>query len=138
MIRLYLEAKTRDFEVGRDSKLKIVRRRRWRRADRQNRGNMEKATKEKRLQEAAVVKTKDKYKSDCVNINGLTAQTALTQGKDLDKVRRFSRGGSIDLAGPVQARQARADGPDQPLRVQALRRRAQGDDEARASVSGID
>jgi len=49
---------------------------------------MEKATKEKRLQEAAVVKTKDKYKSDCVNINGLTAQTALTQGKDLDKVRR--------------------------------------------------
>jgi hypothetical protein len=30
---------------------------------------------------------KDKYKNDCISINGLTAQTSLTQGRDLDKVQ---------------------------------------------------
>ena len=32
------------------------------------------------------IQAKEKYKNDCVSINGLTAQTSLTQGRDLDKV----------------------------------------------------
>ena len=63
---------------------------------------IDKAFKAKREQEGLVTKVslvkgayrvadidgqaRDKYRTDCVAINGLSAQTSLTQGKDYDKV----------------------------------------------------
>jgi len=32
------------------------------------------------------VQAREKYRNDCVSINGYTAQTSLVQGRDLDKV----------------------------------------------------
>ncbi|KAH8918701.1 hypothetical protein BT69DRAFT_1316018 [Atractiella rhizophila] len=47
---------------------------------------IEKSYKLKRTQEDLAFKARKKFEDDCITINGLTAQTSLIQGRDLDKV----------------------------------------------------
>ena len=47
---------------------------------------IEKEFKTKNSQESYVNKAREKYESDCVRINSYTAQSALMQGKDLDRI----------------------------------------------------
>jgi hypothetical protein len=90
MMRTSLEAKTKDFDAGRDSRR------------RNPQASIEKLLKAKQQQEQLVNKVRcpsqrrpaglkrtqarDKYRADCVAINGYTAQTSLVQGRDLDRV----------------------------------------------------
>ncbi|WRT66899.1 uncharacterized protein IL334_003864 [Kwoniella shivajii] len=48
--------------------------------------SVEKAYKNKGLQEQHVQKARDKYEEDCLKLNSYTAQSSLTQGKELDKL----------------------------------------------------
>ncbi|KAF8309078.1 hypothetical protein DL93DRAFT_2063328 [Clavulina sp. PMI_390] len=48
--------------------------------------SIEKAFKIKQQQESVVAKAREKYKTDCVNINLYTAQSSLVQGRDLDRI----------------------------------------------------
>ncbi|EIW70224.1 hypothetical protein M231_02727 [Tremella mesenterica] len=48
--------------------------------------SVEKSYKNKGLQEAHVQKAKDRYESDCLKLNSYTANAALSQGKDLEKI----------------------------------------------------
>lgn len=96
MIRVSLEAKTRDFEAARENKKRNVRLSLdfvrpfpflTRNMFAQPQALIEKAYKNKSSQEQAVVKARDKYKTDCVSVNGYTAQTSLVQGRELDKAQ---------------------------------------------------
>lgn len=49
---------------------------------------VEKLYKTKQTREGYVTKAKEKYESDCLRINGLTAQATLSQGRDLDKIQQ--------------------------------------------------
>jgi hypothetical protein len=48
---------------------------------------IEKEFRTKQAQESHVNKARDKYESDCVRINSYTAQSALAQGKELEKLQ---------------------------------------------------
>ena len=48
---------------------------------------IEKAYKNKQMQESYVTKAREKYEADCMRINSYTAQRTLVQGKDLDKIQ---------------------------------------------------
>ncbi|OWZ67968.1 hypothetical protein AYX14_03357 [Cryptococcus neoformans] len=47
---------------------------------------VEKAYKNKGLQEGHVQKARDRYEQDCLKLNSYTAQSSLTQGKELEKL----------------------------------------------------
>ncbi|OWZ53484.1 septation protein imp2 [Cryptococcus neoformans var. grubii Br795] len=47
---------------------------------------VEKAYKNKGLQEGHVQKARDRYEEDCLKLNSYTAQSSLTQGKELEKL----------------------------------------------------
>ncbi|CCO31489.1 Cell division control protein 15 [Rhizoctonia solani AG-1 IB] len=49
-------------------------------------GPVEKLYKTKQTQENHVNRTREKYESDCIKINAFTGQSALVQGRELDKL----------------------------------------------------
>ncbi|WVF72380.1 hypothetical protein IAT40_007195 [Kwoniella sp. CBS 6097] len=49
--------------------------------------SVEKAYKNKGLQEQHVQKARERYEQDCLKLNSYTAQSSLTQGKELDKIQ---------------------------------------------------
>ncbi|KAK8870004.1 hypothetical protein IAR55_000574 [Kwoniella newhampshirensis] len=50
-------------------------------------GSIEKAYKNKGLQEGHVQKARERYEQDCLKLNSYTAQSSLTQGKELEKLQ---------------------------------------------------
>ncbi|KZT05408.1 uncharacterized protein LAESUDRAFT_813521 [Laetiporus sulphureus 93-53] len=49
---------------------------------------IEKEFKNKQTQESYVTKAREKYESDCMRINSLTAESTLMQGKDLENIQK--------------------------------------------------
>ncbi|KAF7789306.1 hypothetical protein EIP86_000250 [Pleurotus ostreatoroseus] len=65
---------------------------------RQVQAPIEKEFKTKQQQEAHVIRARDKYEGDCVKINSYTAQQALMQGKDLEKIQQKLRNAQQTVA----------------------------------------